>query len=72
MRDTNVMECYFCKRTIGEVDFKDTQLLRQFISGLGRIRSRTKTGLCATHQRKLARAIKRGRHLGLLSYSSKG
>lgn len=65
------MECYFCKQNIKEIDFKDTELLKHFISGLGKIRPRKKTGLCAKHQRKVARAIKRARCLGLLSYTSK-
>ena len=65
------MECYFCKKNIKEVDFRDTFLLRRFISGLGKIRKKTKTGLCSTHQRKIATAVKRARHLGLLSATSK-
>ena len=65
------MDCYFCKKEIQEIDFKNTNLLKRFISGLGKIRSRKKTGLCAKHQRKLARTIKRARTLGLLSYTSK-
>ncbi|MDO8577395.1 MAG: 30S ribosomal protein S18 [Candidatus Wildermuthbacteria bacterium] len=61
------MECYFCKRNIKVIDFKETSLLRNFISGLGKIRARKRTGLCATHQRAVARSIKRARTLGLLS-----
>jgi len=65
------MPCYFCVKNIKEIDYKDTELLKKFISGLGKIRPRKKTGLCAAHQRKLSRAIKRARHLGLLSPMSK-
>ena len=65
------MACYFCIKNINEIDYKNTQLLRKFISGLGKIRSRTKTGLCAKHQRQLAKNVKRARHLGLLSASAK-
>jgi len=54
-----------------EIDFKDVKTLKRFISGLGKIRSRKKTGTCAKHQRKLAQAIKRARYLGLLSYIEK-
>lgn len=61
------MNCYFCRKNIKEIDFKETETLRRFVSGLGKIRPRKKTGLCASHQRKLSRAIKRARHLGLLS-----
>jgi len=62
------MACYFCQRNIKEIDFKDTETLRRFISGLGKIRAKKRTGVCASHQRKLARAIKRARILGLLPY----
>jgi len=65
------MACYFCQRNIKEIDFKDIETLRRFISGLGKIRAKKRTGVCASHQRKLARAIKRARILGLLPYTSK-
>lgn len=65
------MDCYFCKKGIKEIDFKNVELLKKFISSLGKIRPRKKTGLCAKHQRRLAKAIKRARSLGLLSYTSK-
>ncbi|MDI6591347.1 MAG: 30S ribosomal protein S18 [Patescibacteria group bacterium] len=60
------MACYFCQRNIKEIDFKNTELLQKFISGLGKIRPKKRTGGCASHQRKLAKAIKRARNLGLL------
>jgi len=65
------MDCYFCKKNIQEIDFKDTGLLTRFISGLAKIRAKRRTGVCAKHQRKLKTAIKRARFLGLLSYTSK-
>lgn len=65
------MDCYFCQRNIKEIDFKETQLLYKFISGLAKIRPKKRTGVCSTHQRKLARAIKRARHLGLLPHTKK-
>jgi len=65
------MACYFCQRNIKDIDFKDIETLRRFISGLGKIRAKKRTGVCASHQRKLARAIKRARILGLLPYTSK-
>ncbi|MFQ6049714.1 MAG: 30S ribosomal protein S18 [Candidatus Paceibacterales bacterium] len=63
------MVCYFCQRNIKEIDFKNTELLKKFISGLGKIRAKKRTGVCASHQRKLAKAIKRARHLGVLPYT---
>jgi small subunit ribosomal protein S18 len=65
------MNCYFCQKNITEIDFRETELLRKFISGLAKIRARKRTGVCAYHQRKLAKAIKRARHLGLLPYTTK-
>lgn len=65
------MECHFCKKNIQEVDFKDLPTLRNYISGAGKIRPRQKTGLCATHQRRVATSIKRARHAGLLSHVAK-
>jgi len=60
--------CYFCQQNKKEINFKDTETLRRFISGLAKIRPRKKTGLCAYHQKKLAKAIKRARYMGLLPY----
>jgi len=65
------MNCYFCQKGIKEIDFKNTELLKRFISALGKIRPKKRTRICAQHQRKLARAIKRARFLGLLSYTTK-
>jgi small subunit ribosomal protein S18 len=65
------MACYFCQRNTKEIDFKDTDLLKRFISGLAKIRAKKRTGVCSKHQRKLAKAIKKARHLGLLPYTIK-
>ncbi|MBZ9572829.1 30S ribosomal protein S18 [Patescibacteria group bacterium] len=63
------MHCYFCQRNIKEINFRDTKALESFMSALGKIRPRKKTGLCAFHQRRLAQAIKRARFLALLPYT---
>lgn len=63
--------CYFCKRNIKEIDYKDTELLSRFIDELGKIKAPRYTGTCAKHQRKLAKAIKRARTMGLLSSTNK-
>ncbi len=62
------MECYFCRKNIREVDFKNAELLGQFISARGKIKSRRKTGTCAKHQRKVAKAIKRARIMSFLPF----
>jgi len=62
------MSCYFCQRNLNEIDFKNTQLLKRYLSTLGHIKSKKKTKLCAFHQRKVSNAIKRARYLALLPY----
>ena len=52
------------------VDYKDVPLLRKFMSDRGKIRSRRVTGLSATRQREVARAIKNAREMALLPYVS--
>jgi small subunit ribosomal protein S18 len=61
------MACYFCQKNIKEVNFKETELLGHFTSGMGKIKPRKKTRVCASHQRMLAGAIKRARFLALLA-----
>jgi len=65
------MDCYFCKKNITDIDFKETETLRRFVSGLGKIRAKKRTGVCSKHQRKVCNAIKIARHLGLLSATTK-
>jgi small subunit ribosomal protein S18 len=62
--------CAFCKEKSAAVDYKDTNLLRKFISDRGKIRARRVTGNCAQHQRDVAIAIKNSREMALLPYTS--
>ena len=62
--------CVMCVEKMTAVDYKDFSFLRRFLSDRGRIESRRKTGTCAKHQRALAQAIKRARHLALLPYTA--
>ena len=52
------------------IDYKDTALLRKFISDRGKIRARRVTGNCTQHQRDVATAIKNAREMALLPYTS--
>jgi small subunit ribosomal protein S18 len=61
--------CIMCADHIKVVDYKNVNFLRRFISDRARIETRRKTSACAKHQRALARAIKRARHLALLPYT---
>ncbi len=60
--------CSFCSDNVKEIDYKDPAKLRPYIADRAKIEPRRKTGTCAKHQRALARAIKRARHLALLPY----
>ncbi|NMB47758.1 30S ribosomal protein S18, partial [Patescibacteria group bacterium] len=60
--------CYFCKKNIKEIEFKDTAILSNYISKSQKIKSQKRTKLCSKHQRQVALAIKRARFLGLLAY----
>ncbi len=55
---------------IDVVDYKDTTLLRKFISDRGKIRARRVTGVSVQEQRQIARAVKNAREMALLPYSS--
>ena len=53
------------------VDYKDINLLRQFISDRGKIRSRRVTGLTPQQQRQVAVAVKNAREMALLPFTSR-
>lgn len=61
--------CSFCDDKAQKIDYKDYDLLRRYVHEDGKIRPRRQTGNCAKHQRKLAAAIKRARHLALLPFT---
>jgi small subunit ribosomal protein S18 len=61
--------CAFCADKAELVDYKDSTKLRRYISDRGKIEPRRRTGTCAKHQRALALAIKKARHLALLPYT---
>ncbi|MFF1278422.1 30S ribosomal protein S18 [Streptomyces marokkonensis] len=56
---------------ITHVDYKDTDLLRRFISDRGKIRSRRVTHVTRQQQRQVARAVKNAREMALLPYGSR-
>ena len=60
--------CAFCVDKVQVIDYKDHEMLRRFTNEFGRIRPRRQTGTCARHQRSLAVAIKRARHIALLPF----
>jgi small subunit ribosomal protein S18 len=63
--------CIFCKDNIEYVDYKDTSLLRKFVSERGKIRARRVTGNCTQHQRDVSSAVKNAREMALLPYTAR-
>ena len=63
--------CYFCAQNIKEIDYKNSELLRHFISAQAKIMPRKRSHLCAKHQRHLAAAIKRARFMALIPITSR-
>ena len=58
----------YTRINVENIDYKDLNTLRRFISDRGKIRSRRVTGLSRRHQRQLALAVKRAREVALLPY----
>ena len=64
--------CFFCKDKVTEIDYKNVNQLRRYISEKGKIRSRRITGACRRHQVQVAQAVKRAREMALLPYVAEG
>lgn len=62
--------CQFCADKSQEIDYKDAEKLKRFVSEKGKILPRRVTGTCALHQRKVTEAIKRARTIALLPYTA--
>lgn len=60
--------CYFCSQNAKEIDYKDVEILRKFLSAAYKIKPRKATNLCSWHQRKFKVAVKRARQMALLPY----
>lgn len=61
-------QCFFCSQNSKEIDYQGLELLKRFISSQSKIIDPRHTGVCAKHQRLLARAIKQARTMGLLPF----
>ena len=62
-------KCGFCAEKVSYVDYKNLRLIRRFISQYGRIVPRYYSGVCLTHQKRLANAIKLAREMALVPYT---
>ena len=60
--------CVFCGKENNEINYKDVNKLKRYVSERGKILPRRITGNCAKHQRALTVAIKRARHISLMPY----
>ena len=63
--------CQFCKEDTQYkyIDYKDTQMLRKYVTDRGKIKPRRVTGACTQHQRDIANAVKRAREMALMPYA---
>jgi small subunit ribosomal protein S18 len=62
--------CPFCSQKVKYIDYKTADQLRRYLTDHGKIKARRKIGTCAKHQRRLALAIKRARHVALLPFTT--
>ncbi|MBU1126025.1 MAG: 30S ribosomal protein S18 [Patescibacteria group bacterium] len=60
--------CNFCVNKQLVLDYKNTNLLRRYISSFGKIVPSKRSGLCSKHQRKMSQEIKRSRIMALLPF----
>lgn len=62
-------KCRFCVEKVTDIDYKDVNRLKRYITEKGKIMHSRATGTCAKHQRQLANAVKRARFIALLAYT---
>ncbi len=65
------MKNFLLQHDIKHVDYKDVEVLKQFLNPHGRIMPRSRTGITAKQQRALDAAVKRARYMGLIPYVQK-
>jgi small subunit ribosomal protein S18 len=63
--------CQLCKDRVEWVDYKNSGMLKRYMSERGKIRARRVSGNCEQHQREIAEAIKTARELALLPYTQR-
>lgn len=62
--------CAFCADKSANIDYKDVNKLKKYVTDRGKILPRRISGNCSKHQRELTTAIKRSRQIALLPYSA--
>ncbi|MEK7151265.1 MAG: 30S ribosomal protein S18 [Patescibacteria group bacterium] len=63
------MVCLACQEKINHVDYKNTDILRKFVSGQFKIAPSARSGLCQKHQRMVSHAVKLARFMALMPYT---
>ena len=61
--------CHFCKERVDYIDYKNSKVLSKFLSRYMKIEPRRRSGNCSKHQRLVATALKRARHMALLPFN---
>jgi len=69
-RNRRRQQDYFLNNKDVTIDYKNTEVLRRFLSPEGKILPSRRTGLTAKNQRAVTRAIKEARAIGLLPYTN--
>lgn len=62
--------CQFCSDKTKQIDYKDVETLKKYVTERGKILPKRVTGTCALHQREVTRSIKRARIVSLLPYQA--
>ena len=62
--------CRFCRADISFIDYKDADYLKRFLNEQAKILPRRISGNCVRHQKRVASAIKKARHLGMLPFQT--
>lgn len=65
---SGVRHCPFCVQKDLAIDYKNTDLLRRYLSSFAKIVPRKRSGLCSGHQRQVGNEIKRSRIMGMLPF----
>ena len=62
--------CKFCEEKVVYIDYKDPEMLAQYVPERAKLAPRRISGTCAMHQRKLQTAIKQARMAALLPFTT--
>ena len=61
--------CFCCANKVHILDYKQTDIVKRFVTDRGKIVPRRNSGVCAKHQRLVASTVKRARFMGLVPFT---